>query len=355
MPSNPFLGLALIAIGGLASATFYTPFKRVRGWTWETYWLVFGCTSWLIGPWLIAFCAVPHLDQVLRNSPPSALVLCYVFGALWGIGSLTNGLAIRYLGLSLGYAIPLGLCAALGTLLPPAMDGVFSRLLETSSGLTTLASVLIGIVGIAICAKAGLDKDRELSATEKQSTVSEFNFGRGIALSTIAGIMSACMAFGIAAGKPIADQAISQGTQSLWQNTPLFAVLLLGGFSVNCLWCVLLSLRNRSTREFTDAAEGSLVGNYLLCILAGGLWSLQTLFYGMGETKLGQYRFAGWSMLMVSIIIFSNMWGLLFGEWRGTSVSTKRWIVLGILVLALSCVLTGYGSYLAQFESQQTP
>lgn len=323
----------------------------MRGWTWETYWLVFGCVSWLIGPWLIATCAVPHPAQVLRDTPTSSLALCYVFGALWGIGSLTNGLAIRYLGLSLGYAIPLGLCVALGTLLPPAMDGVFGQLLKTSSGLTTLASVLIGILGIAICAKAGIAKDRELSAAEKRSAVGEFNFGRGMALSILAGVMSACMAFGIAAGKPIADQALRQGTPVLWQNTPLFAVLLLGGFTVNGLWCVLLSVRNRTAPEFTKAPGGSLIGNYLLCILAGSLWSLQSLFYGMGETKLGRYGFAGWSMLMVSIIIFSNMWGLIFGEWRGTSTSTKRWILIGIAVLALSSILTGYGSYLAQFES----
>jgi L-rhamnose-H+ transport protein len=350
MSSNPFAGLLLIAIGGLASATFYIPFKKVRGWTWETYWLVFGCTSWLLVPWLIAFMTVPDLLGALRASPFSAVALCYGFGALWGIGSLTNGLAIRYLGLSLGYAIPLGLCAALGTLLPPALAGTLGKLLQSMSGQLTLASVVLGLAGIAICAKAGLDKDRELSSAEKRSAVNEFNLGRGILLALFAGIMSAGMAFGISAGRPLAEKAIHYGTPELWQSTLLFAVLLLGGFTINAIWCITLSLRNRTTCEIVRTSAGSLLSNYLLCVLAGSLWSLQSLFYGMGESKLGKYRFAGWSVLMVSIIIFSNFWGLIFGEWKGTSRATRRWLVMGLLVLTFSSMLTGYGSYLADFE-----
>ena len=351
MSSDPLIGLALITMAGIATACFYAPFKRVRGWAWETYWLTFGVISWIVGPWLAAWLTVPDLGQVLADAPRRALLLSFMFGALWGVGVLTGGLALRYLGMSLGWAIPLGLCAVLGTLLVPAFAGTFHELVDRNSGRMTLASVLVGLVGIAICAKAGVLKDRELSTEQKQQTIGEFNLARGLWLSVLSGVMSACMAFGIANGKPIADSALRHGAAELWQNTPLFAVVLLGGFVTNCTWCLLLSVRNRTAREFVQGDTVRLAANYLLCILAGSLWYMQWLFYGMGETKMGRYSFAGWSVLMVSIIIFSNLWGLAFREWAGTSRTTKRWLFAGLVVLAVSALMTSYGSYLAMFES----
>ena len=350
MSTDPLVGLALITLAGIATACFYAPFKQVRGWAWETYWLAFGVVSWIVGPWLAAWLTVPDLGQVLADTPRRALLFTFVFGALWGVGSLTGGMALRYLGMSLGWAIPLGLCAVLGTLVPPVFAGTFHELLESDSGLMTLASVLVGAVGIAICAKAGVLKDRELSTAQKQETIHEFNLARGLWLSVLSGVMSACMAFGIAQGKPIAESALQHGAPALWQNTVLFAVLLLGGFATNCIWCLVLSVRNRTAREFVQGGGVRLIANYLLCMLAGSLWYLQVLFYGMGETKMGHYRFAGWSVLMGCIIIFSNLWGLAFREWAGTSRATKRWLFAGLLVLALSALMTSYGSYLATFE-----
>jgi L-rhamnose-H+ transport protein len=239
----------------------------------------------------------------------------------------------------------------LGTLVPPVVAGTFHELLENRSGYVTLASVVVGLMGIAICAKAGVSKDRELSTAQKQQAISEFNFRRGLWLSALAGVMSACMAFGIAEGKPIAAVALEVGTLPLWQNTALFAVILLGGFCTNAAWCITLGLRNRTSREFVEVNGSSLALNYILCVLAGSLWYMQMLFYGMGETKMGHYRFAGWSVLMVCIIIFSNVWGLIFREWSGTSRMTKSWLVAGLAVLAVSAIMTGYGSYLAMSET----
>jgi L-rhamnose-H+ transport protein len=351
MSTDPFLGLALITLAGIATACFYAPFKQVRGWAWETYWLAFGVVSWIVGPWLAAWLTVPDLGQVLADAPRRALLLTFIFGAMWGVGSLTGGLALRYLGMSLGWAIPLGLCALFGTLLPPAFEGRFHELTDNNAGRMTLVSVLIGLVGIAICAKAGVLKDIELSADQKQQAIGEFNLSRGLWLAVLSGVMSACMNFGLNAGKPIAKSAVGHGTVEIWQNTPPFAVVLLGGFVTNCAWCLLLSVRNRTTHQFVQGDRGRLAANYLLCVLAGSLWYLQPLFYGMGETKMGHYRFAGWSLLMVCIIIFSNLWGLAFREWAGTSRATKRWLFAGLLVLAASALMTSYGSYLAMSES----
>jgi len=352
MSTDPFLGLALITLAGLATACFYTPFRQVRGWAWETYWLAFGIVSWIVGPWLSAWLTVPNLGRVLVETPPRALLLSLLLGALWGVGSLTGGLALRHLGMSLGWAIPVGLCAVLGTLLPPAFAGTFYELLDTNSGRMTLASVLVGAVGIVICTKAGMSKDRELSLDQKQETIQEFDLWRGLWLSVLSGVMSACMAFGIAEGKPIADSALRQGTPELWQNTALFAVVLSGGFITNCTYCLILGVRNRTISAFFRGGV-RLIPNYLLCMLAGTLWFLQMLFYGMGETKMGHYRFAGWSVLMACIIVFSNLWGFVFREWVGTSWTTKTWLFFGLMILAMSALMTGYGSYLAAFESRR--
>ncbi len=351
MSADPLTGLALITMAGIATACFYAPFKRVRGWAWETYWLAFGVISWIVGPWLAAWLTVPDLGGALVDAPRRALLLCFVFGALWGVGSLTGGLALRYLGMSLGWAIPLGLIVVLATLMPPVFAGTFHELVDRNSGRMTLASVVVAVMGIVICARAGVLKDRELSTAEKQQAIGEFNFGRGLWLSVLSGVMSSCIALGIAEGKPIAVSALCHGAAELWQNTPLFAVLLLGGFVTNCAWCLLLSVRNRTAREFVRGDAVRLSANYLLCILAGSLWYMQWLFYGMGETKMGRYSFAGLSVLMVCIIIFSNLWGLAFREWAGTSRATKRWLFVGLLVLAVSALMTTYGGYLAMSES----
>jgi L-rhamnose-H+ transport protein len=225
-----------------------------------------------------------------------------------------------------------------------------AELIHRTSGLITLSSVVVGLVGIVICTIAGISKDRELSTAQKQESVSEFNLGRGLWLALLGGVMSACMAFAIVVGKPIAESSIRHDTPALWQNTLLFAVALLGGATTNLTWCVILSIRGRTTHEFVSS-DKPLVRNYLLCLLAGGLWYQQFLFYGMGETKMGEYRFASWSVLMVSIIIISNLWGLVFREWQGTSSRTKGWILAGLLVLGVSALMTGYGSYLATFET----
>jgi L-rhamnose-H+ transport protein len=193
------LGLLLITLGGFAAGSFYIPFKKVRNWAWESYWLVNGLFSWIIMPWLIAFLTVPALCSVLHEAPAASLFWTFLFGLLWGIGGLTFGLSMRYLGMSLGYAIALGFCAAFGTIVPPIYQGTFGELITSVSGLTTLAGVLVCLVGIAICGWAGISKEKELSAEEKKQTIKEFNFFKGLLVAIFAGIMSACMAFGFTA------------------------------------------------------------------------------------------------------------------------------------------------------------
>ncbi len=341
------LGILLHSIGGFAAGSFYIPFKKVRNWAWESYWLVNGFLSWIIMPWIIALLTVPGLISILREAPRSSIFWTYLFGLLWGIGGLTFGLSMRYLGMSLGYAIALGFCAAFGTIIPPIYFGTFGDLISHASGLTTLGGVLVCLVGIAICGWAGMSKEKELSEEKKKETIKEFNFTKGLWVATFAGVMSACMAFGIAAGKPIAALAVERGVPSLWQNSAIFVCILAGGFTTNFIWCVFLNIKNRTTKNYLDSSNTSLAGNYVFSALAGITWYFQFMFYGMGTTKMGQYDFSSWTIHMAFIIVFSNIWGLIFREWKGTSRRTHQIVLTGILVLILSTFIVGLGNYLA--------
>ncbi len=348
------LGVFLHALGGFAAGSFYLPFKKVRDWAWESYWLVGGVASWIVMPLLLAVLTVPNLGDVLRNAPKSSMLWCYIFGLLWGIGGLTFGLSVRYLGLSLGYAVALGFCAAFGTIIPPIYRGEFGNLVTSVSGLVTLGGVLVCLAGIAICGRAGVLKEKELSTEQKQKTIAEFDFTKGLWVAIFAGIMSACMAFGISAGEPIAELALARGTHSLWQNSPVFVFVLAGGFTTNFLWCIFLNVRNRSADNYLDPRT-PLGNNYIFSILAGATWYLQFMFYGMGETRMGDYGFSSWTIHMAFIIVFSNIWGILLHEWKGTSRRTIRLVCLGIAVLIVSTLVVGLGSYLKYRSALNNP
>jgi len=298
-------------------------------------------------PWLIAALTVPQLLSLLGQAPVRSVIWSYVFGVLWGIGGLTFGLSMRYLGMSLGYAIALGFCAAFGTIIPPIFSGSFGNLITSFSGLIILAGVAVCLVGIAVCGWAGMSKEKELSTEQKRAAIKEFDFLRGLLVAIFAGVMSSCMAFGIAAGKPIANLAVEYGVQPLWQNSPVLVVVLAGGFTTNFIWCVILNIRNRSAKDYLTAGDTLLASNYFFSALAGVTWYLQFMFYGMGTTKMGKYDFSSWTLHMAFIIVFSNMWALLCREWKGSSRRTLTIIVCGILVVVLSTVLIGAGNYIA--------
>ena len=338
------LGVFFHALGGYASGTFYIPFRRVKGWSWESAWIVGGVASWLVVPWLMGWLTVSNPIGAIAGAEPATLGWTFLFGLLWGIGGLTFGLSMRYLGISLGMAVALGYCSAFGTLIPPLYEGRFGELLSTRPGLFTLAGVAVCLIGIAICGRAGFMKENELDADQQKAIIAEFNLRKGIAVATVSGILSACFAFGLTAGKPIAELAVQGGTNPLFQNNAIYPVLLLGGFTTNFIWCMILNRRNRSFGDYT-ASKTPLRSNYLWAILAGTTWYFQFFFYGMGDTYLGdEFRFAGWTLHMAFIITFSTLWGLALHEWKGASPTTYRVVYTGLGLIILSTVLIGMGS-----------
>lgn len=374
MNANPFLGVFLHWLGGLAAGSFYVPYKGVRKWSWETYWLVGGCFSWILCPWLLASLLTKDLAGVLRQQSSETLFWAYGFGVLWGIGGLTFGLAIRYLGLSLGVGVALGFCAALGTLLPatlkiflPQLKAVEASVLEiaqTTPGRVTLAGIGVCLLGIGVCALAGWTKERELPESEKQKAVAEFSFAKGLLVATFAGVMSACFSFGLTAASPLGKASLAAGTGQIWTGLPALCVVLLGGFTSNFIWCVYLNFKNRSGYQYlaaevrpehADGMAGSTappdlrvprLANYACAALAGITWYFQFFFYTMGATQMGKFDFASWTLHMASIIIFSTAWGWYFHEWKGSSRKAHRQIALGVALLISATLVIGYGTYM---------
>ncbi|MFX1703939.1 L-rhamnose/proton symporter RhaT [Chitinophaga sp. CC14] len=243
-----------------------------------------------------------------------------IFGLLWGIGRLTYGLGIRYLGMSLGNSIVLGFCSAFGALVPaiyynfyPAEGkSTFAELLTTSWGRVILAGIAVCLLAIYVCGRAGVLKERELTKLQQSASVAEFNLTKGLIVTIVSGILSACFNFGIEAGKPMTEVAVAAGCNPLYQNNVIYVMLLWGGLLVNLIWCVLLNVRNKSFKDYTNA-KTPLLKNYLFSALAGITWYCQFFFYGMGESKLGNGA-SSWIVHMAFIILIANMWGVLMNE-----------------------------------------
>ncbi len=390
---SALLGVVFHWLGGLASGSFYVPYKGVKKWSWETYWLVGGFFSWIICPLVLASILTKDVFGVLGSQSSSTLGCTFLFGTLWGTGGLTFGLAMRYLGMSLGMGVALGFCAAFGTLLPPIFKLFFpsipvaesiALIASSTAGRVTLLGVAVCLLGIFMAALAGGAKEKEMPDAEKKKAIAEFDFKKGILVATFSGIMSACFSFGLTAGNPIGEASVAAGTSVIWSGLPKLIVVMLGGFATNFIWCVGLNIRNRSGYEYlarhqrhaahvkdstaienptdapaeemaghtdnTNAASGEmripLLSNFFFSALAGTTWYFQFFFYTMGETQMGEFGFASWTLHMASIIIFSTMWGWFFHEWKGSSKKALRLIVTGIATLILSTIIIGIGTYM---------
>jgi L-rhamnose-H+ transport protein len=353
------LGIVFHFIGGFASGSFYMPYKKVKGWNWESFWITGGLFSWLIVPPIAAYLTIPGFVDIIRSAPTSVIGSTYLMGLLWGIGGLTYGLGVRYLGVSLGSSIILGLCSVFGALVPSVYyyfnpkqgKDTIVDLFGTSWGRMVLLGLLLCIIGIVICGKAGSMKDREIGGTKVDASGSEFKLVKGLILAVISGVLSACFSFGIEAGTSMGTQAneiwkvANPGKGDfLFRNNVIFVVVLWGGLTTNFIWCMILNARNKSFGDYTNT-KSPLIKNYLLCALGGTMWFLQFFFYGMGESMMGNGA-SSWILHMSFIILTANMWGIFSREWKGVSKATARTIVIGIAVIIFSVLTVGYGNYL---------
>lgn len=343
-------GVIFHSLGGIAAGSFYMPYNKVKGWAWESYWIVGGLFSWLIVPPIAAWLTVPGFVEIIVASTPQILFFTFFMGLLWGVGGLSYGLGIRYLGMSLGNSVVLGFCAAFGAVVPSIYYNInptegkvsFTDMLASSGGQLVLLGVLVCLIGIAISGKAGMMKESELSEEEQKKSIEEFSLVKGLIIAILSGILSSFFNFGIEAGKPLADAAVAAGYNPLYQNNVTFIVILWGGLMTNFIWTTILSLKNKSYKDFVNQST-PITTNILFSALAGTVWFLQFFFYGMGESKLGSGA-SSWILHMSTIILTANFWGIYRKEWHSVAKKTKTTITLGIVVILLSVVLVGVGN-----------
>ena len=328
------IGLLIIAIGAFCQSSSYVPINKIKQWSWESYWLVQGVFAWLVFPILGAMLAVPEGSSLaeLYLAHPKESMLTALFGVLWGVGGLTFGLSMRYLGVALGQSIALGTCAGLGTILTPLLLG-------RPGDLT--ASVVIGVVvtllGIAVIGVAGHMKSQSLSEEEKRAAVKDFNFTKGIAVALLAGFMSACFNIGLGFGEVL---NFGDATADIYKTLPATFMVTLGGFMTNAVYCLYQNAHNKT---FSDYGKTSLWANNLLfCALAGVLWYSQFFGLSLGKgflTDSPSLLTFSWCILMALNVVFSNVWGIILKEWKGCSRKTIVVLLAGIAILIISSFL----------------
>lgn len=336
-------GVLFHAVGASSASLCYTPQKKVKGWSWQTYWLTQASVCWLILPLIIAYFTIPQLLTVLKEAPAAAMQKSFLLGMAYGVGGTAFGIAIRYVGFSLTYAISVGISCVLGTILPPIVDGTIHTILE-SNGISYLVSgISMGVVGIAVCGMAGRSKEKDIERRENSNTT--FSLRIGLPICLLAGVLSAFYGFSLNQGQPIADVAARYGAGN-YQGNVIYIFSNSGAFVIALLYTLFLHKKGKTFHQFTSAEGGSLGMNYLMSILTGLLWYGQFFFYGLGHVRMGTYQFTSWAIHMIMLVLLSAVAGLVMKEWKNSSNRTIRLLVGAILILITAVLLLTYGNKL---------
>ena len=335
-------GILLIALGAFSSGSFAVPFGKIKGWGWETYWMVFSLGAYILFPLIACLVFSPDFIRIIQSTPSETVLAVFLLGAVYGIGNLSFGLALRYLGLSLGYSLSLGLMLAIGTLIPPMIDGRLQVMMQNPGGTLLILGVMVACFGIALSAWAGILKDKHVSAAKKQESIGEFNLVKGSMAAVLVGITGSAMSLGFEQGLPISDIAAKQGVDPLFTMMPLMVVLFSGTFITTLVWCLYLGTKNNSLKNYRMAESSNvLIWNYLFGLLAGLLWFSQFIVYGMGKSKMGPFTFTSWGILMALTIVFATVWGLFRNEWKGASRKVYVLMVFSLVIIIVSSFMIG--------------
>ncbi|WP_321343478.1 L-rhamnose/proton symporter RhaT [uncultured Draconibacterium sp.] len=341
---NFIIGLAIIAIGSFGQSSSYVPINKVKNWSWESFWLTQGIFAWLVFPLLGALLAVPagHSLGEIITSGGGAMWKTIGYGVLWGVGGLTFGLSMRYLGIALGQSIALGTCSAFGTIIPALMEGTD---LFHGKGLVLLIAVSIALAGIAIIGYAGSLRAKNMSEEERKAAIKDFALGKGLLVALLAGVMSACFSLGLAAGQPIADAAAGMGSKALFVTLPATLLVTVGGFVTNAVYCLYQNVKNKTIKDYISVPGNVLINNLLFCALAGGLWYSQFFGLGVGKSFFQEgsvIMVFSWSILMSLNVTFSNVWGIILKEWKGVGSKTWTVLIIGLAILIFSTFVINF-------------
>jgi len=342
-------GLSFHAVGASCASVCYIPQKKTQQWSWQTYWLAQAVVCWLIMPIIVAWITIPHLNEVLIEAPKSAMYKSFFLGAAYGIGGTAFGLAIRYVGFSLTYAISVGISCVVGTLLPPLVHGELTTILNSTGSEWVMSGVAIGALGIAICGLAGRFREKDLEGNKGIAT--SFSFSKGLPLCLVAGVLSAVYGFALDQGQPIADVAVRYGAGQ-FQNNVIYIFANTGAFFSTAIYCIYLHIKQKTLTEYTAIRtyerSSRLSLNYLTALITGLLWYAQFFFYGLGHNRMGPYKFSSWAIHMIMLVLFSNVVGLMLKEWAGVKRKTKRILTIAVSILILAVLILTYGNYLGE-------
>ncbi|MDR0371893.1 MAG: L-rhamnose/proton symporter RhaT [Prevotellaceae bacterium] len=337
---NTVIGLLIIAIGSFGQSSSYVPIKKVKNWSWESFWLTQGVFAWLVFPLIGALIAIPAGHSLFEawSSAGNDIWKCIGYGILWGIGGLTFGLSMRFLGVALGQSLALGTCSAFGTIIPALLKG---ENLFKGDGLILLIGVCIAIAGIAVIGYAGSLKSKNMSDEEKKKAVKDFALKKGLLIALLAGVMSACFNLGLESGTEIKANLLASGAKDLLVLNPVILLVTIGGFITNAVYCLFQNYKNKTFTDYTKSSGDVWINNLLFSALAGLLWYSQ--FFGLG---VGQSFFEpnsvmmafSWSILMSLNVLFSNVWGIILKEWKGAGQKTIVVLLCGLALLVFSII-----------------
>lgn len=337
---NTLIGLVIIAIGSMGQSSSYVPINKVKEWSWENFWLVQGLFAWLVFPLLGALIAnsLPDIFSIYVTNSGAALLTIF-YGVLWGVGGLTFGLSMRYLGIALGQSVALGTCAAFGTIIPAMISGTD---LFSPKGLVLLLAVIVTLVGIAVVGYAGSLRSKNMSEEERKKAIKDFALKKGLIIALLSGVMSACFSLGLTAGAPIKEASIALGAKPLFSLNPVVLLVTTGGFVTNLVYCLYMNKKNKTGGEIAKSSKSVLINNVLFCALAGLLWYSQFFGLGMGQSffEPNSVMMAfSWSILMSLNVVFSNVWGVILKEWKGAGTKAIRYLAVGMAILIISLII----------------
>lgn len=336
------IGLLIIAVGSLGQSSSYVPIRKIKDWSWECFWLVQGVFAWLVFPYLGALLAVPAGSGLCDLYAAGGAMKSIVYGMLWGVGGLTFGLSMRYLGIALGQSIALGTCAAFGTLLPAVFGGMD---LFRGDGLILLIGVCITLAGISVIGYAGSLRASNMTEEEKQTAIKDFALTKGLGVALLSGVMSACFNLGLESGNEIVARVKEAGANELFALNPVILLVTTGGFLTNAVYCIWQNVKNKTGKEYFSVPGNVLVNNLLFCALAGVLWYSQFFGLGMGKSYFANSPVMlafSWSILMSLNVIFSNVWGIVLKEWKGVGQKTVVVLIVGMGILIFSLLFPNF-------------
>ncbi len=341
MTANILLGILIIAAGAFSSGSFIIPFDKVTKWKWENSWLTFSFFAYLIVPLIICLMVAPNFMEIYKKIPSSNLLLIFILGAVYGLANLTFGLSLRYLGVALGFCISLGLMMVIGTLLPPMIDGRMSKMFEGNGGVLLISGLIVSCIGIGLTAYAGILKSRKLETLKGEKANADFNLRKGLFAALFVGITGSSMSLGFEQGKMIAVETVKSGTPELFAKCPVFVLFFAGSLLSTLIWCIYLGIKNNSLGDYYKGESKTLITNYILCAFASFLWFINYIFFGMGTSKLGEFTFVAWGILMSLTIVCATVWGFFRGEWKGIEFKIRGLVWLGLAVLITASFLIG--------------